>query len=285
MPQYQDIIASVNIEVRPEDRRYIDNYYKRAMFIKAVDLCFMIVMAVVSALGQWRSGVFFFMAFLVALLLVYRQNKRSAFAKITDALLKDCDPERMLSCLMALLSHSRKSKSLRESSRWGIHFYNISTGLYYAGRFEEAERILALFPKYCPDNESRFKYELLCARLAYQRKDEAALSEHCRNLNGWAKVVKTQKVLLALYQEAMQYPVLLWMENKGAYGQAYEELKKKDTSADKDMLSRVRMQYLLCKMAEGMGDKQAAAVHREFVLRNGGSLWYRKELQKLTETF
>lgn len=298
-PQYQDIISNVNITVRPEDERAADRYYKIAITLKALMLLSSIVVFICFPL----IFVYFFvrifmhidveldiigimnivltvMRLMCIICLIYILNKRIFFRKIKKILLVDCDPVRMLSCLTALLSHSNRTKE----SSWGLHFYNICVSLYYAGRFEDARKILTLFPKYCPDDDNRFKYALLSARLSYYEKDEAALYMHCQYLSERIERIKKKDLDLfyPIYQEAMQYPILLAMEKDGAWQQAYDMLRQTNTAykpSASSMLSQVKNNYLLYRMAKGMGDEQCATYHRDFVLQNGGSLWYKREIE------
>ena len=282
--QYQDIISNVKIEIGPEERRMADRYYRIAMTLKAVDFAVMVTMLI--ALGTYfgtggHAGEKILLASYWAMFmtfLFYILNKKVFFRKIKSFLLTDCDPVRMLSCIMTLIAHSNRKKG----SSWGLHFYNVSTCLYYAGRFEDVRKILPLFPKYCPTAEDRFKYELLCARLAYHEKDEQALYMHCNYLNGWAGRLKKKALFYSIYQETMQYPILLRMEKDGAWQQAYGMLYQTDAAAgqpDRSMLSKVKANFLLYRMAKGMGDERRAAYHRDFVLQNGGLLWYRRGME------
>lgn len=282
--QYQDILSNVNIEIGAEERRMADRYYRIAIMLKAVDLVVLVVM--LTALGAYlRKGgcvierillVLYWAMF--ATYFFYILNKRLYFRKIKSFLLTDCDPFRMLSCIMALLSHSNRKKS----RSWGLHFYNVCTCLYYAGRFEDVRKILPLFPQYCPAAADRVKYELLCARLAYHERNEQALYTHCNYLSGWAGRLGKRDFLYDIYQETMQYPMLLRMEKDGAWEQAYEMLRQTDAAAERPgrfMLSRVKINFLLYRMAKSMGDERRAAYHRDFVLQNGGSLWYRRGVE------
>lgn len=43
------------------------------------------------------------------------------------------------------------------------------------------------------------------------------------------------------------------------------------------MLVKVKKNYFIYRMAMAMGDVQIAEQHKDFILKNGGSLWYRQE--------
>ncbi|MBD5458074.1 MAG: hypothetical protein HDR27_05815 [Lachnospiraceae bacterium] len=282
--QYQDILSNASIEIGPEDQRRADRYYGIAMTLKAMDVVVLMTFPIVFCMyfSRWNSfyekimWLPYWTMFLLCFF--YLLNKRLYFRKIRSFLLMDCDPVRMLSCIMALISHSNRKKG----RNWGLHFYNVCTCLYYAGRFEDVHRILQLFPKYCPAEADRLKYELLCARLAYHEKDEKALYMHCNYLNSWAGRLKKRNLFYGIYQETMQLPMLLKMEKDGAWQQAYGMLRQADVavgqSGRRSMLSKVKANFLLYRMAKGMGDEQCAAYHREFVRQNGGSLWYRRDV-------
>lgn len=46
------------------------------------------------------------------------------------------------------------------------------------------------------------------------------------------------------------------------------------------LISKVMQNYYLYRIAMLLGNKEQAAVHKNFVLENGGRLWYRTELME-----
>lgn len=272
MQQYKDIISTVDIQIQQEERQLANRYYKTVSLLRnmaGIFVIFTIVSLVFHLKIQDAVSVLMVAAFL--LFIWYRKTNS---AKIRNILLKDCDPVRMLSFHMALIANSKQNKI------WGQHFYNICSALYYAGRFDDAKKVLSLFSKYCEDNTSRFSYELLCAKFAYHDKEEAALAAHCGRLEELAKIVYPKGAFQVLYKETIGYGALLQLENAGEYQKIYDMFRQGYTSYYNSMLSEVKANYIMYQMAMAMGDEQTAKQHGDFVLKNGGSLWYRKEVER-----
>lgn len=271
MQQYKDIISTVDIQIQQADRQSANRYYKTASLLRSITGIF-VIFTMVSLVFRLKTQDIACVLMMISFLLFIWYRKTNS-AKIRNILLRDCDPVRMLSFHMTLISNSSRNKA------WRLHFYNICSALYYAGRFDDAKKVLALFSKYCSDNASRFSYELLCATLSYHEKDEAALSAHCNRLDELAKIVHPTGVFRSLYAEAMGYSILLQLENAKEYQKIYDMFQQGYTSYHDSMLSEVKVNYIMYQMAMAMGDEQTAKQHGDFVLKNGGSLWYRKEVE------
>lgn len=84
----------------------------------------------------------------------------------------------------------------------------------------------------------------------------------------------------SLYTEAMTYPVLLQLENAEEYQKIYDIFQQGYTSYYDSMLLEVKANYMMYQIAMAMGDEQTAKQHGDFVLKNGGSLWYRKAVER-----
>lgn len=272
MQQYKDIISTVDIQIQQEDRRSANHYHKMVSLLRNMTGIF-VIFTIVSLVFHLKVQNAAFVLMMVAFLL-FSWYRRTNSAKIRNILLKDCDPVRMLSFYMALIENSKQNKV------WRQHFYNICSALYYAGRFDDAKKVLSLFSKYCADNTSRFSHELLCVNFAYHEKEEAALPVHCSRLEELAKIVHPTGAFQVLYTEAMGYDALLQMENAGEYQKIYDMFRQGYTSYYDSMLSEVKANYMMYQMAMAMGDERAAKWHGDFVLENGGSLWYRKEVER-----
>ena len=272
MQQYKDIISTVDIQIQETDRQSANHYYKTASLLRSITGVF-VIFAIVSLVFHLKMQDAAYVLMMISFLLFIWYRKTNS-AKIRNILLKDCDPVRMLSFHTALISNSSRNKV------WRLHFYNTCSALYYAGRFDDAKKVLALFSKYCSDNASRFSYELLWAKLSYYEKDEAALSAHCKRLEELAKMVHPTGAFRPLYTEAMTYPVLLQLENAKEYQKLYDIFQQGYTSYYDSMISKVKANYMMYQVAMAMGDEQTAKRHRDFVLKNGGSLWYRKAVER-----
>lgn len=269
--QYKDFITTVDIDIQPEVQRSADRYYRSAMTIKISALLLLLLAITFSIFDSKYTYPIYGIAFILVFL--YFGYKKWNSRKIRNILLKDCEPARILSFYTALISHSRRNIN------WDLHFYNTCSSLYYAGRFEDVKKVLTLFPKYCPDNSSRFKYNLIWARLAYHEKDETALSAYCENLDKLAKIVNPKGFFRFAYMESMLYPRLLELENNKEYQLAYDMSQQKHYTYYKSILAPVKVNYFQYRMASAMGNQELAEQHKDFVLKNGGTLWYKQELE------
>lgn len=123
--QYQDILSNVNIEIGPEDERMIDGYYRPIRSMKIVILLMMVLILIDFGVGVNR-GYSLVRRILIywplpSICFIYLLRKKLYFQKMKGFLLTDCDPGRMLSCIMALIAHSNRKKD----HSWGLHFYNV----------------------------------------------------------------------------------------------------------------------------------------------------------------
>ena len=82
-----------------------------------------------------------------------------------------------------------------------------------------------------------------------------------------------------IYTERLMYPELLQIWDNGEYTELYEIIKH-TVNPRKTLLSEVKKNYYLYKVASVLGENEKADKHRLFVVENGGGLWYRKELSE-----
>lgn len=72
------------------------------------------------------------------------------------------------------------------------------------------------------------------------------------------------------------------MWDKGEYAELYNKIKLA-VPFRKSMLSEVKRNYYLYKIALNLGDNEKADEHSKFIIQNGGNLWYRHEILKTDE--
>lgn len=75
-----------------------------------------------------------------------------------------------------------------------------------------------------------------------------------------------------------QYPALLQMYQNGAYMELYNNIYH-SVPIRGSLMAEVRKNYQLYPIALLMGDMEKADEHKKFVMQNGGTLWYRAELE------
>lgn len=269
--QYEDFMASINIEIFPSEQNAVRQYIRKVNLLKALAIGCLMVELIAMFLN---SGIkYFFYILTIILIISYGSYRTSSSKKIRGILLEECNPGKMMSFLGALLIHTHRNKN------WDKHFYNIAMALFYGGRFSDVEKILPLLKKYCPGTIGDFKYEAIAANMAYYREDEEELIKHCEVLNKIASGIRLNGFDRAIYEEKMHYPHLLNMKHDQNYPVLYKEYLDAQFMRG-SMLGEVRRNYYLYETALAMGDGQRAEQHKKFVLMNGGTLWYKADLEE-----
>lgn len=197
---------------------------------------------------------------------------KSIMAKwVKTPLFSNCNGTLTLLRYMALAERATRNKS------WGMHFYNISSTLYYEGRFDEAKAVVLLMDTYARSNLDIIQSEILKCRFAFYDKDLDALKMHSSKLAQITKNVHLRQPWKFFQYVAMQQPILLLMEMHGNYQELYELYRNAEFYKG-TTLSKVQQSYYMFCSATLMGNKEKAKIHQDFVLKYGGTLWYRKVL-------
>ena len=68
------------------------------------------------------------------------------------------------------------------------------------------------------------------------------------------------------------------LEQQGRYDEMYD-LYQSSNSYYNSMLVEVMKNYYMYQAARQMEKNELAEVHRQFVLKNGGTLWYKADLE------
>lgn len=262
--QYKDIISMIDIEVREEDKKFIDNYYRGQMICKLIAIAACIFALGMQLYGTGQALLATFAAYIIAgIYVLYWGRKRK---QIRHIMIHACNPQKMLSVYTALVSYSRRSTG------WETHLYNIGSALFYAGRFDDVKKVLELFPKYCDTNKGKVFSGILWMRLAYEERDMEQLNAHDTELRRLMEATKLSDTMRVLCQDVLQYPVVLDLENKGEYQTIYEMYQ--NIYGGQGMLSQVKQNYMLYRMAEKLGMEEEARKYKDFIIEHGGSLFY-----------
>lgn len=75
----------------------------------------------------------------------------------------------------------------------------------------------------------------------------------------------------------MRCPLYFQLFRDGKYEELYHGIKIA-ISLRNSLLSKVKQNYYLYKVALLLGDNEKADEHKKFVIQNGGTLWYRLEI-------
>lgn len=266
--QYKDIINAIEFEVKEEDKKYAEKYYRRGTLLRVIYIVILVI-ALYMFMQKIEGRIQVMLVDLVIgyIYVCYRKKFKD---RVYDILNIECNPEKELSIYMTLYSHAGKK------TKWEIPLYNIGITLFYAGYLEDAKRISELFLRYCKNSLGRGFYEVLCMRIAYQERDAERLNTHYHSLVKLMNDVKLANVLNC--KEVIQYPMMLELERKGEEETLY--MKCKEAFYGKGILSLVKKNYMLYKVSKKIGLEEASE-YRAFVLKNGGTTFYKKELESI----
>lgn len=283
--QYNDLVNTVNLEIQEEDKIWAQKKRGRILAIRIfliVSLllmpAFMMLKIVVSFWGLPMENPLEVCAYTfgllgIVLLFVYGYAGAKIAINIMQILSEECNPQKMLSRYAALLVYKKADNS------WGVDFYQICLGLFYVAQYEDIKKVLQLFPKYCYDKDSRFRYEYVWAKLAAHEKNEEMLQMHCGHLSEFIQDNKLKKKYEVWYKDTIQSLQLLQMEKAGDMENAYRICCEMSEKAH-NTLERVVWNYNLYQLEKEMGNEENAEKHRQVVLYYGGTTWMKRKLEE-----
>ena len=281
MRQYEEMISLVDIDIREEDKkvckRYISimNGIKIIYFILLIILLFLIFMSFTDnslLMEKYRQFDSIIMLLLVFIFFLYYSNKKRFGKKTSEILQSQCDPKHMISLYGALTAYAKSEKG------WGVHFYNMGCVFYYVGRIEDAKKIVWLMDKYLVTERDLFLRRLLSTHIDYFEKNQEELQRDCEILTSLSRTIKLNKIMKFFLNVALSQFTSLNLEQQGRYDEMYD-LYQSSNSYYNSMLVEVMKNYHMYQAARQMEKNELAEVHRQFVLKNGGTLWYKADLE------
>lgn len=272
--QYEELISLVEFPEIPQEKAKA-----RTCWILMNILRFLILSGLVLIFFiQFQFDNKLPLVIAILLLLVIFIYARFLFNRTIFSILnKDCDPIRFLAYYGTLLSYY--NNNMKKEGTWELVFYNIAMGFYYADRMEEAETVLGLLKKYCPSSAGCFYNEIIEAYLASVKGDMQEARDHYLQAGQIGKYLRPTIMPKCFYERLSFYPEWIQMYQDGLYKELYNSVE--NTSVwDYVLISKVMQNYYLYRIAMLLGDKEQADAHKNFVLENGGRLWYRTELME-----
>ena len=278
--QYADFISLVEIEIRPENKKFVNHFIYTVRAIKILIISWVVIIGTLEIVNIWGMtnwinalsvDVYYILLILpplclFLLLYVYRYNKT---IKIINILTQDCDVVKFLELYSYLMSGAKPWNNY-----WGVFYYNLGRGLFAAGRMEDAEKVHSLIAKYCTDTWGQFYYEMIAIDLAGYKKNYEEMEAHCQKASYVQNGLQLKTSLRSRYMEIMQYPHFVQLSNRGEYQELYNLLSQYEAKAQ-SMAAKVSKNFYLYKIALLLGNGEKAKEHKAFVIQNGGSLWYR----------
>lgn len=211
--------------------------------------------------------VVFFVALAVYFIIRTAVNER-----IERVLTQKCEPARALSLYAAICN-------IASFHRWSPYLYNVASALYYDGRFEEVKTVIQIMRKYERTDFDRALAEILSCKIAHHERDRQAMSEHIAILRPLGDQTHLYGRWQHLYYEILEYWDLMNLEAEHSYKKLYSKYMRSESYSG-TMLNEVKRNYHLALIAHDMNDSVKAEKHRAFVLKNGGTLWYKRQLEK-----
>lgn len=188
-----------------------------------------------------------------------------------------CDPVHFISFCGAMFAYVKKEKS------WEQNFYNIGMAFCYAGRIEDAKKIVSLMDKYIITEQCLFWRRILSSEINYFEKNLEELQRDCEILTSVSKGIRMDKKMKFFLNTALSKFTFLNLEQQGRYQEMYD-MHQSSYSYYHSMLVDVKKNYYMCQAAQWMEEYELAEAHRRFVLENGGTLWYKTVLENENET-
>lgn len=272
--QYTDFVSAVDVQVLPDDEKFVEKYWITVNVIRILTLCGIICGGALTVIFTFMDFKFKHVPFIVAIILflAYFYYRYHYSEKILKIFTEECDAVRYMSLQSVLMSHANAR------TNWGVFFYNMARTLLEIGRVEDAEKVNALLAQYCTTYWGRFYYETIAVELAGYKKNYEEMEEHCVKLSQIETKVKLNQAMRTAYIERMQYPNFVRMSENGAYQELYNIFNRYE-SMEQKISARVQRNYYLYKIALKLGNEKKAEEHKAFVLQRGGNLRYRSEIE------
>lgn len=134
--QYEAFISQIDVTGYPKEERFVKAYWRNMRILKAAVICLLVLIVLSVVFGLKCKAVI--QATAVIGVLIYIWYRRRSSRQIRDLFLEECDPDRTFARYASLLSHAK------DQSAWEMHFYNLASTLYYAGRIGDVKKTLLL---------------------------------------------------------------------------------------------------------------------------------------------
>ena len=274
LQQYEELLDAVKTRCSDADKQEIESMYQRVSVLRiVVGICILIALAL-AFVKQNMFSCIALAAAVVAFLLFSSQQKKMQ-AGFRSVMLDKCDPNTAVDRFVVFANHS----SLRS---WSQNYYNVGNALFYAGRFSEARSVAYVIKNHKENFTDAFYAEMLGSQLCAQAGDIDGLERHIAQIRTLSKDIKSSSPELRfLYSEALQLPRYAYLEMDHAYQTMYNELLEDDKGAT--MLRRVEKAYRLVGLAAKLGMREKEQEYRQFVLENGGTTFFKRELGGQTQ--
>ena len=281
MTMYEELTARVAVPDRPDGTAEGKRFWTRR-FSYGIVVGIILVIIILAITLLFRVDLSFFSIVLIGLFtlvvaLVFRHYVDRNFAAMLN---DDCDPEGFMAAMAEALRRSHGTAlSIDFVSSYG-------SGALCAGHFDQAVVV------------GQYLHELSGRKLRYHNSDRALFEETILYVELSLAMMDEDALtanLVTLSQLSDAHPY--WMAQQVRSRLEYSTLLKLYHDQNWDLLItslkgyqfpvsckryEVKRNYYLYRVYRLKGDEASAAAARDFVLDNGGGLWYRTRL--LSET-
>ncbi|WP_026652981.1 hypothetical protein [Butyrivibrio proteoclasticus] len=278
---YKELSSVIDIDIDEDSEKEVKKYMIGAWIIKliALGLLVFILLFLFDFVGHifslYLKVLYFKMGLIVngtlALVIIYYAYKRYRLGKFYGYLTNDCNPEKFLSTNMALFSHAYKKRNFY------LHFANIVTGLLFAGRVEDAVKVLEVMKKYCTDGTGQLFYEIASCDVALFREDLEDLKAHTDCLTEFARRGAVSSHFMKIYKAKTTYYQLVFAYSEGRFDEVNWGIDALFEPAKTNNI-RVKRAYYKYRCLCSLGFNDKAEECRKVVLSLGGSTWYARSL-------
>ena len=201
--------------------------------------------------------------------LLFLQKRRKYISTI---LLRDCNVERMLGVQRISLL---KFRSKRDRAR---NFYTMIKTLIMGGYTDLAEKYIDKMAEYGEAHLVRIYGAILKMELYLKREDFRAMG---RQISEMKRINKEERITPDILQVYRSGAVIFELASKWdmeEYDVLLKMLEKVANATEVSNLARVRSSYYAYRTAQKMGDKEKEQTYKDYVIKNGGTTFYKKEL-------
>ena len=201
--------------------------------------------------------------------LLFLQKRRKYISTI---LLQDCNVERMLGVQRISLL---KFRSKRDRAR---NFYTMIKTLIMGGYTDLAEKYIDKMAEYGEAHLVRIYGAILKMELYLKLEDFRAMGREMTEMKRINKEERITPDILQVYRSGAVIFELASKWDMEEYDVLLKMLEKVANATEVSNLARVRSSYYAYRTAQKMGDKEKEQTYKDYVIKNGGTTFYKKEL-------
>lgn len=273
----KEIIDSViHIESNPKAEKKIKNYITTMYSLKTIGILLIIAVMILYVSKIYSN--FVYLLAIITLFIYYAQKKR-IFKFMLNILEEQCDPDLYCSYYYALIGYSKRNSNL---ANLVDHIWNITRGLVYMGKWQEAYNIVIKFVQRYEGAKNMFWYNAFMCKYFYQVKNMDELKKHADiivNIKSESNM-KSGKLMTQEKELCMSRVAALQLEMAGDYENLYKTyFNAKGLRNTK--IAQVENQFNLALWSRKLNNTDNVKTHLQYVIDNGNKTYFVKEAEKM----